>query len=157
MTPNKKTKRKTREEKELMKGYNPLLGITEGKFRTHIVSNMRELFRNTRRASFIRDTRIEYRGPKSWTHYVTCANPECEKQMGHTEKFRPRSKVTGALAKKERSIFDVDHIEGLPQYKTLEDLTEYALALFYGPLQTLCYECHQDKTLKLKNEAKERI
>jgi len=130
------TKRKTREEKEAMKGYNKLLGMTDGKFRTRIVSFARELFRDTRRRMFIESVRIPYRGLKRFKYVVYCV--ECEKEMGHTEKFRPRN-VNGKLAAREVSVYDVDHIGGLPKYKEIKDLSEYFEKLFYSPLQILCY------------------
>ncbi len=144
-------KRKTREEKEKMKGYNEELGITDGQFRGYIVNSLRETFRNTRKRAFVRKVRVPYRGPKNWKFYVECVH--CEKQMGHTEKFRPR-KANGTLSKRETSVFEVDHREGITPYKTLSDLTIFALDLFEGPLCILCYQCHSEKTQRVREAKK---
>ena len=140
-------KRKTRAEKEAMRGYNYELGVTDGQFRTYIITSLRETFRNTRRAAFIRKVRIPYKGPRNWSYYVQCV--ECERQMGDREKFRPRT-TTGKLAKRETSTYDVDHRHGITPYKNLEDLTAFAKDLFQGELQVLCYRCHKDKTKQQK-------
>jgi len=142
-----KKKRKTRAEKELMDGYNFKYGVTDGRLRSMFTSALREIFRNTRRKMFIEKVRIPYKGPKPYTFTVECAY--CEKKMGHTERCRPLV-GGGRLSKKEFPVFDVDHINGLPKFKTFDDIGEYIIDLMESPLQILCRECHKTKTKNAK-------
>lgn len=150
MPTKKKKKRKTREDKEAMKGYNPQLGMTDSQFRNRIAGDLRKLSRDSRVRMFVERMRIPYTGPKPGNWQVQCL--QCEEWMTTKEEIRPRN-ANGTLRKKPTLKHQIDHIYGIRPLKSLESLNEFADDLFNGPLQILCYDCHQEKT---KVQRKER-
>jgi hypothetical protein len=91
---------------------NPIIGITEGKMRTLLKSALRPIWRNTSRKRFIQAVRHRGTNPKTGRGWfvVTCA--DCDREMGVNEKEK-RIKRDGTLEKREKSVYEVDHIHGI--------------------------------------------
>lgn len=138
-----KKKKKTREEKEKQPGWNAKYDCTDSQLRTRIVADLRKLFRDTRKRVFIREMRIPYDGPKPGGYQVQCLDCEC--WMTTAEKIRPRN-ANGSLRAKEIVKYQADHVYGITPMKSFDDLAAFTKDLFEGPLQILCFDCHQIKT-----------
>ena len=127
---------------------NPVTGITDGKMRTLIKSNLRPIWRNTSRKVFINSVRYKATNPKTgrlW-NCVTCV--DCKRVMGVSEKER-RVKKDGTLSKKPRSVYEINHINTIiPLGDIRETLGEHFYDMIYGEQEVLCYKCHKAETAK---------
>ncbi len=125
-----------------------LTGITEGKMRTLLKANLRPIWRNTSRKEFLKSVRrkaINPRTGRSW-NVVDCA--DCGRVMGVSEKAR-RTKKDGGLEKKPKSVYEVDHVDGITPLKDIkETLGDYWHDLIYGDMEIVCVACHKARTAK---------
>jgi hypothetical protein len=68
--------------------------------------------------------------------------------MGVSEKER-RVKKDGTLSKKARSVFEIDHVNGIvPLGDIRETLGEHFYEMINGKQEVVCYKCHKDRTAK---------
>jgi len=125
---------------------DPITGETEGKLRTLLKSNLRPIWRRTSRRVFIASVRyhsINAKTGRSW-YVVDCK--DCGRQMGCSEKEK-RPLVGGGMSKKARSVFEVDHIDGItPLTDIKETLGLHFDSMIYGTLEICCYTCHKART-----------
>jgi len=122
---------------------NEKLGCTDAQLRGQIRSALRKVWRNSARRVFVEKVRVPYQGTKRFKYCVKCV--VCGLEMGQSEKRR-MVLADGSLSKKQKLLYEVDHIEGNHEFKTMEHLGSYAHTLFYGPMQILCWQCHKVKT-----------
>jgi len=68
--------------------------------------------------------------------------------MGCSEKER-RPLAKGGLSKKARSVFEIDHCDGITPLTDIRlTLGEHFYSMIYGKQQVLCYACHKRQTAK---------
>jgi hypothetical protein len=68
--------------------------------------------------------------------------------MGVSEKER-RPLVNGGISKKARSVFEIDHVNGItPLTDIRQTLGEHFHELIYGKMEVVCYTCHAKRTAK---------
>ena len=131
---------------------NPVTGITDGSLRTMLKSALRPLWRRSSRKKFIESVRRRDTNPstgRSW-FVVDCA--DCGRVMGQGEKER-RPLAKGGLSKKARSVWEVDHIDGItPLADIRTTLGEHFHDLIYGRQEVVCYACHKQRTAKQTKE-----
>ena len=113
--------------------------------RQKLKAALRKVSKTTAVRDFIKKVRVKNRGPESFKYRVRCVN--CDHSDGISVRYKPTLK-DGRKSKKERLWYQVDHVDGLPVLDTLDDLSAYAKALFFGPMQILCIPCHKEKTKK---------
>ncbi len=125
---------------------NPLTGITDGKLRTQIKSNLRPIWRNTTRKVFInsvREHRINEKTGKN-AYHVQCK--DCGRWMMQTGKER-RVKKDGGLEKKAKSLYEVDHVNGItPLTDISETIGQHYHDMMYGKMEIVCVACHKART-----------
>lgn len=130
-------------------------GITEGKLRTLIKSNLRPIWRVTSRKTFIASVRYHAENPKTGRTWYVVDCCDCKRVMGCSEKER-RPLAKGGLSKKPRSVYEIDHIHGVtPLTDIRETLGEHFHSLIYGQHEVCCYTCHAIRTAtqqKLRNQ-----
>jgi hypothetical protein len=127
---------------------NPKLGITDGKMNSELKSSLRQLWRNTSRKIFIRSVRRKDINPATGRGWFVVDCSDCSRVMGVTQKAK-RTKKDGSLEKRERSVFEIDHIDGItPMQNPSEALHKYYHDLMYGEMRVLCVECHKKRTFK---------
>jgi hypothetical protein len=127
---------------------DPVLGTTEGKLRTMLKSALRPLWRATSRKTYINSVRYKATNPQTgrlW-NVVDCVG--CGRVMGVSEKER-RPLASGGFSKKERSVFEGDHCNGItPLADIRQTLGNHFHDMIYGDMQILCYACHKERTAK---------
>jgi len=124
------------------------LMMTEGDLKAGIRSAMRKLWTTSARRVFIESVRFpDTRGGRGkWC--VRCS--ECGKVMGQSERAF-ETKKDGTLTKKERLVFDVDHMESMTLIDIEKDAGTYIKNMFFGKMRVLCrYPCHFERTKKQK-------
>lgn len=121
----------------------------ENELRSKIVAALRQVWQATSKRDFVKSKRKPHRGLEAYKFEVTCV--ECRDTHGITQKYRVKN-TDGRMSKKERIWFQVDHLEGITPFKTLDDLSAYAKDLFCGSMQILCIECHKKKTKEAKSQ-----
>jgi len=121
----------------------------ENELRAKIVASLRQVWQATSKRDFVKAKRKPNRGLGAHKFEVTCV--ECRKTDGITKKYHVLN-ANLKMSKKERIWFQVDHLEGITPFKTLDDLSAYAKDLFYGPMQILCIKCHKKKTKEAKSQ-----
>lgn len=127
---------------------NPVTGITDGKLRTLLKSNLRPIWRNTSRKQFILSVRRKATNPKTGRQWNVVDCVHCKRVMGVSEKER-RTKKDGTLEKKAKSVYEINHIHGItPMTDIRETLGEYWHTLIYGEQEVLCVACHKKETKK---------
>jgi hypothetical protein len=68
--------------------------------------------------------------------------------MGCSEKER-RPLVNGGISKKARSVFEIDHVDGItPLTDIRQTLGEHFHELIYGKMEVVCYACHKKRTAR---------
>ena len=130
-----------------------ITGITEGKMRTLLKSNLRPIWRVTSRRTFIASVRYHAINPKTGRTWYVVDCCDCKRTMGCSEKER-RPLAKGGLSKKARSVYEIDHVDGITPLTDIRlTLGEHFYELIYGKQEVVCYECHKIRTAK---QAKER-
>lgn len=131
---------------------NPVTGITDGKLRTLIKSNLRPLWRQTSRKVFINAVRYKATNPATGRQWNVLDCVDCGRVMGVSEKER-RVKKDGSLSKKPRSVFEIDHVDGItPLGDIRETLGEHFYEMINGKQEVVCYKCHKERTAKQTTE-----
>jgi hypothetical protein len=134
---------------------NPATGITDGKMRTLIKSNLRTIWRNTSRKQFILSKRRRAINPKTGRMWNVLDCAECGRVMGVSEKER-RVKKDGGLEKRAKSVYEINHIHGIaPLADIRETLGDYWHDLIYGESEVLCVACHKAFTQKENKQRRE--
>jgi hypothetical protein len=129
---------------------NPIIGITDGKMRTLLKSALRPIWRNTSRKRFIQAVRHRGTNPKTGRGWFAVTCVDCGREMGVSEKER-RTKKDGTLEKRAKSVYEVDHINGITPMTDIKDtLGEYYHDLIYGDMRILCVACHKKRTFDKK-------
>ena len=132
---------------------NPVTGITDGKMRTMLKSNLRPIWRNTSRKEFIKSVRRKATNPKTGRLWNVLDCVSCGRVMGVSEKER-RVKRDGKLEKKAKSVYEINHIHGItPMTDIKETLGDYWHDLIYGEMEVLCVACHKAETKRQKEES----
>jgi hypothetical protein len=125
-----------------------ITGITEGKMRTLLKSNLRPIWRNTSRKVFVNSVRRKDTNPKTgrlW-NVVDCA--DCGRVMGQSEKER-RIKKDGSLEKKAKSVYEIDHVDGIAPLGDIQaTLGDLWYTMIYGKMEVTCVACHKKRTAK---------
>jgi hypothetical protein len=125
---------------------DPTTGVTEGKMRTLLKSNLRPIWRNTSRKLYINSVRYKAENPKTGRQWNVVACRECGRVMGVSQKEK-RPLVNGGMSKKARGLFEVHHIEGVtPLTNIKETLGLHFDSLIYGEMEILCIACHRKET-----------
>ena len=123
-------------------------GITDGAMRTLLKSNLRPIWRRTSRKTFIASVRYQSENPKTGRNWFVVDCVDCKRVMGCSEKER-RPLVSGGLSKKPRSVYEIDHVDGItPLTDIRQTLGEHFHELIYGKMEVVCYKCHKDRTAK---------
>ena len=127
---------------------DPVTGITEGRLRTLLKSNLRPIWRNTSRKVFINSVRFKATNPKTGREWFCLRCEDCERVMGVSEKER-RTKIDGSLEKRPKSVYEVDHVDGItPLTDIRETLGQYFHGMIYGKMEICCVACHKIRTKK---------
>jgi hypothetical protein len=136
---------------------DPITGITEGSMRTLLKSNLRPIWRRTSRRIFINSVRYHAENPATGRNWFAVDCVDCGRVMGCSEKER-RPLAKGGLSKKARSVFEVDHIDGITSLGDIRlTLGEHFHSMIYGTLEICCYKCHKARTAaqtKIRNKTK---
>ena len=127
-------------------------GITEGAMRTLLKSNLRPIWRRTSRKTFIASVRYHSENPKTGRNWFVVDCVDCKRVMGCSEKER-RPLVSGGLSKKPRSVYEIDHVDGItPLTDIRKTLGEHFHELIYGKMEVVCYKCHKERTAEQTKE-----
>ena len=127
---------------------DPFTGITEGAMRTLIKSALRPIWRRTSRKTFIASVRYQSENPKTGRNWFVVDCCDCNRVMGCSEKER-RPLVNGGISKKARSVFEIDHVDGItPLTDIRQTLGEHFHELIYGKMEVVCYTCHKKRTAR---------
>jgi len=127
---------------------DPTTGITDGAMRTLLKSNLRPIWRRTSRKTFIASVRYQSENPKTGRNWFVVDCIDCKRVMGCSEKER-RPLVSGGLSKKPRSVYEIDHVDGItPLTDIRQTLGEHFHELIYGKMEVVCYPCHAARTAK---------
>lgn len=125
---------------------DPITGITEGKMRTLLKSNLRPLWRNSSRKVFIQSKRFHSTNPKTGRAWFCLRCEDCERVMGVSEKER-RTKKDGGLEKRPKSVFEIDHVDGItPLGDIRETLGNHFHEMIFGRMEVVCVKCHKART-----------
>jgi hypothetical protein len=135
---------------------DPVLGITEGKLRTLLKSNLRPIWRQTSRRVFIASVRYHAENPATGRNWYVVDCVDCGRVMGCGEKER-RPLAKGGLSKKARSVFEIDHVNGItPLTDIKETLGLHFDSMIYGKQEVLCYACHKIRTAKQQKQRNQK-
>lgn len=131
---------------------DPITGITDGAMRTLLKSVLRPCWRRTSRKTFIASVRYHSENPKTGRNWFVVDCADCNRVMGCSEKER-RPLVSGGLSKKPRSVYEIDHVDGItPLTDIRKTLGEHFHELIYGKMEVVCYKCHKERTAKQTTE-----
>lgn len=131
---------------------DPTTGITEGKMRSLLKSNLRPIWRSTSRKTFIASVRYKATNPKTGREWFVVDCCDCKRVMGCSEKER-RPLAKGGLSEKPRSVYEIDHINGItPLGDIKETLGEHFHSMIYGKQEVVCYKCHAKRSAKQQKE-----
>ena len=127
---------------------DPVTGITDGAMRTLLKSALRPIWRRCSRKTFIASVRYHATNPKTGRTWYVVDCCDCKRVMGCGEKER-RPLAKGGLSKKARSVWEVDHINGItPLTDIKETLGLHFDSMIYGKQEVCCYQCHAKRTAK---------
>lgn len=128
---------------------NPVTGITDGRMRTMLKSVLRPIWRNTSRKQFLISTRQRKLNASTgkMAYHVRCC--DCKKWMPTNAKEK-RTKKDGALEKKAKSVYEVDHVNGITPIE--QSIDAYFEDLIYGEMEVVCVACHKERTAKQVKE-----
>ena len=125
---------------------DPTTGITDGKLRTLLKSNLRPIWRQTSRKTFINSVRYKAENPKTGRQWNVIDCVDCKRVMGVSEK-EFRTLKNGGRSKKARSVFEIDHVDGITSLGDIRlTLGEHFHSLIYGKMEILCVACHAKET-----------
>ena len=131
---------------------NPKTGITEGRLRTLLKSNLRPIWRQTSRKTFINSVRYKAENPKTGRQWNVIDCVDCGRVMGVSEKEFRKLKA-GGKSKKVRSVFEIDHVDGITPLGDIRlTLGEHFNSMMYGKHEVVCYQCHAKRTAKQSKE-----
>lgn len=131
---------------------DPVTGITEGKMRSLLKSALRPCWRRTSRKTFIASVRYKATNPKTGREWFVVDCCDCKRVMGCSEKER-RPLAKGGLSKKPRSVYEIDHINGItPLTDIKETLGLHFFDMIYGEQEVTCWQCHAKRTAKQQKE-----
>jgi hypothetical protein len=122
---------------------NSKIGVTDAHLRSQIRSALRRVWRNSSRRTFIESIRKPYVGVGKFKFSVECS--KCGRVMGQSEKEKEILN-NGKISKRWKSAYEVNHINGNPQFLSMSDLGDYAHSLLYGDVEILCRKCHKEFT-----------
>ena len=132
-------------------------GITEGKMRTLLKSNLRPLWRNSSRKVFIQSKRFHDTNPKTGRVWYCLRCEGCDRVMGVSEKER-RTKKDGGLEKRPKSVYEIHHVDGVTSLGDIrETLGDHFHSMIYGKMEVLCVSCHKAESAiqtKERNKSK---
>ena len=129
-------------------------GITDGAMRTILKSALRPIWRRTSRKRFIESVRCRDDNPATGRKWYVVDCVDCGRVMGVGQKER-RPLAKGGLSKKARSVWEVDHVEGIsPLGDIRSTLGDYFYDLIYGQQEVVCYSCHKIRTANQVAERK---
>lgn len=132
---------------------DPITGITDGAMRTLLKSALRPIWRRCSRKTFIASVRYHAENPRTGRTWYVVDCQDCGRVMGCGEKEK-RPLAKGGLSKKARSVWEVDHINGItPLTDIKETLGLHFDSMIYGEQEVVCYQCHAKRTAI---QAKER-
>jgi len=127
-------------------------GITEGAMRTLLKSALRPIWRRTSRKTFIASQRYKATNPKTGREWFVVDCKDCGRVMGCSEKER-RPLAKGGLSKKARSIFEVDHINGITPLTDIKTTLGFHFdSMIYGTQEIVCWQCHAKRTAQQTKE-----
>lgn len=127
---------------------NSITGVTEGAMRTLLKSALRPIWRRCSRKVFIESKRYKATNPKTGREWFVVDCCDCGRVMGCSEKER-RPLKAGGLSKKARSVFEIDHVDGITPLKDIRlTLGEHFHSMIYGRQEVVCYTCHKARTAK---------
>jgi len=127
---------------------NKTTGITDGAMRTLLKSALRPIWRRCSRKTFIASVRYHAINSKTGRNWYVVDCCDCKRVMGCSEKER-RPLAKGGLSKKARSVFEVDHINGItPLTDIKETLGLHFHSMIYGKQEIVCWQCHKIRTAK---------
>ncbi len=125
---------------------NPTTGITDGAMRTLLKSALRPIWRRCSRKTFIASVRYHAENPKTGRQWYVVDCRDCGRTMGCGEKER-RPLAKGGLSKKPRSVFEIDHVDGITPLGDIRlTLGNHFYELIYGKQEVVCYACHKIRT-----------
>lgn len=131
---------------------DPVTGITDGAMRTKIKSVLRPIWRNTSRKQFLNRVRVrrlnEATGKQAY--HVQCC--DCKKWMPTNAKER-RVKRDGSLEKKAKSVYEVDHVNGITPIE--QSIDAYFNDLIYGEMEVVCVACHKARTANQRKKTEQ--
>ncbi len=131
-------------------------GITEGAMRTLLKSNLRPIWRRTSRKTFIASVRYHAINPATGRNWYVVDCQDCGRVMGCSEKER-RPLAKGGLSKKARSVWEVDHVNGItPLTDIKETLGFHFDDMIYGKQEVCCYQCHKARTAKQQKQRNQK-
>ena len=131
---------------------DPVTGITEGAMRSLLKSNLRPIWRRTSRKTFIASVRYHAENPATGRTWFVVDCCDCGRVMGCGEKER-RPLAKGGLSKKARSVFEVDHVDGITPLADIRlTLGDHFYELIYGKQEIVCYTCHAKRTARQTKE-----
>jgi len=127
---------------------NKTTGITEGKLRTLLKSNLRPIWRVTSRKTFIASVRYHAVNSKTGRNWYVVDCQDCKRVMGCSEKER-RPLAKGGLSKKARSIYEIDHVDGITPLTDIRlTLGDHFHSMIYGRQEVVCWKCHAIRSAK---------
>lgn len=131
---------------------NQVTGITEGALRTLLKSALRPIWRRTSRRTFIASQRYKATNPKTGREWFVLDCKDCGRVMGCSEKER-RPLTKGGLSKKARSVYEIDHVDGItPLTDIRATLGEHLHSMLYGRQEVVCWHCHAKRSAKQTKE-----
>lgn len=131
---------------------NKVTGITDGAMRTMLKSVLRPCWRRTSRKTFIESVRRRGTNPKTGRSWFVVDCVDCGREIGVGEKER-RPLAKGGLSKKARSVWEVDHVDGITPLTDIRlTLGEHFHDMIYGRQEVVCHACHKERTAKQTKE-----
>jgi len=135
---------------------DPITGITEGKLRTLLKSNLRPIWRQTSRKTFINSVRYKAENPKTGRQWYVIDCVDCNRVMGVSEK-EFRTLKNGRKSKKARSVFEIDHVDGITSLGDIRlTLGEHFHSMMYGKHEVVCFSCHAKRTARQTKERNQK-
>ena len=127
---------------------DPVTGITDGAMRTLLKSALRPIWRRCSRKTFINSVRYHAENPKTGRNWYVVDCCDCSRVMGVSQKER-RPLVGGGMSKKPRSVWEVDHINGITPLTDIKETLGYHFhSMIYGKQEIVCHSCHKARTAK---------
>lgn len=135
---------------------DPVTGITEGKMRTLIKSQLRPIWRRCSRKTFIASVRYHAINPSTGRNWFVVDCQDCGRVMGCSEKER-RPLAKGGLSKKARSVLEVDHVEGITPLTDIRlTLGDHFHSMIFGKQEIVCWTCHAKRTAKQQKQRNQK-